>query len=128
MKHLLKFLFLSVFALTLAFSCSDDDDNNKTKDFTIIAEGIHYNVIEVSWTPIEGAYSYQEFYQKEGSSEWLEGNYHMANPDNEGEIIEIPRLSPSSKYTIYVKAYKDSQRNVLAISNKVEATTLDVTE
>ena len=131
MKNLLKCLFLFIFSLVLVTSCSDDDDNGDNT-FTINAEGIYHSVIEVQWTPINGAYMYQIFYQKDGDTEWKESNYIMSEnyhfEEEEGVIWELYNLSPLTKYKIYVKAYKDSQRNILATSNQVEATTYDVPE
>lgn len=125
----MKKILVLLLAFPLFFaSCSDDDnndDNGKITAMTLTGEAIAHNTIALNWSKVNGAYSYQVFFKAEGEAEWKTSNFRMADANDPATIEwEGAHFQPEVKYTIMVKAFRDSgESSVIGESNTIEITT-----
>ncbi|MBD8387467.1 lipocalin family protein [Dysgonomonas sp. BGC7] len=107
MKKLFLLLLLTPF---LFAACSSDDDgsNDSMAVIKVESEVVSYNTIKLSWPKILNAYRYQVFFKAEGGAEWQNSNSIMPVDQSTSVIFEQSYFTPDTKYTIVVKAFRDS--------------------
>ncbi|MBK5720048.1 fibronectin type III domain-containing protein [Dysgonomonas sp. Marseille-P4677] len=125
----MKKILVLLLAFPLFFaSCSDDDnndDNGTITAMTLTGEAVAHNIIALNWSKVDGTYSYQVFFKAEGETKWQTSNFKMADANDPATIEwEGTYFQPEVKYTIMVKAFRDSgESSVIGESNTIEITT-----
>ncbi len=118
MKNFLKLsvlslLFVSLFSFS---SCSDDDDK---PSINITFSNVTSNSVNISWTEIDGATSYDVDFTnvKTGEYSWEETTKNSYTLDN---------LEPGTEYEIEIFAYSGTESESIEIASaKKNVTTLD---
>jgi hypothetical protein len=127
-----KLFFLLLLAPLFLPACSsdnngnDDDGNNNGKVLiTVKAEAVSHKTIRLSWTKIADAYGYQVFFKAEGRSDWDTSNFIMSFDGQSTTVVfEQSYFGPDTKYTMVVKAFRDSFDNsVIGESKEFTVTT-----
>ncbi|MFV0538748.1 MAG: fibronectin type III domain-containing protein [Dysgonomonas sp.] len=122
MKNLFFLLLLTPLLFT---ACSSDDDKDDNKATIVVeSEAISYNKIRLSWVKIAETYRYQVFFKAEGASEWQTSDPFTPIDQSTTATFELSDLSADTKYTMVVKAFKDSSDNsVIGESKEFTVTT-----